>query len=98
MLVATYIVFFAERRNISLLIIGSLKGLLGAAIYVVIRNPPWSTISIIPDIILPATLLLIMMFSVAVTWLIWAAFDLDPPQKRIREGYRNCCNWIKEDK
>ena len=85
MAIATYIVFFAERRSPSLIMVGSVKGLLGAAIYIVVRDPPWSSISIIPDIILPITLLVLMMFSIIVTWLIWKAFDLDPPQKRFKE-------------
>lgn len=95
MMIGTYLIFISERRTPFLAVIGLVKGMLGAAIYLVVRQPLWvdTHAPTIPDLILPVTLLLMFVFSTLVTYLIWARFDLDPPQKRIRVLFRCAGNW-----
>ena len=87
MLIGGYLVFISERRTPFVVITGLVKGLLGAGIYLVIRQPLWfgTHAPPIPDVILPLTLLIMFTFSAIVTRLIWSAFDLDPPQDRAKE-------------
>lgn len=95
MMIGAYLIFLSERRTPFLAVIGLVKGMLGVAIYLVVRDPPWinTHAPTLPQLILPITLLLMLAFSVIVTWLIWALFDLDPPQKRIKELYRCARDW-----
>ena len=95
MLVGGYLVFFAESRTPFLTIVGVIKGMLGAAIYLTVREPLWvdTHAPSAPEIILSVTLILLLVFSGLVTGLIWQAFDLDPPQQRARELFRCGKKW-----
>ena len=86
MLIGGYLVFISEQRTPFILVTGLVKGLLGTLIYLVVRDPPWviAYIPWVPDILLPITLLVMFVFSVIVTVLIWLAFGLDSPQERIK--------------
>lgn len=95
MLIAGYLVFLSERRTPFVVITGVVKGSLGVAIYIVVRQPLWvdTHTPTVPEVILPLTLLIMLAFSVIVTGLIWRAFDLDPPQKRVKELARCARQW-----
>ena len=100
MLIGGYLVFFAERRTPFILVTGLVKGLLGTLIYLVIRDPPWAVayIPLVPDILLPITLIVLLTFSVIVTILIWLAFDLDTPQERITELSHCGRKWVSRQR
>lgn len=95
MVVGGYLVFISERRTPLLLVTGVVKGLLGAAIYLVIRQPLWVSAHTptLPDVIVPVTLLILLVFSIIVTRIIWAAFDLDSPQDRVIELAHCVTEW-----
>lgn len=95
MLIGGYLVFLTERRTPFLIVIGLVKGMLGAAIYLVVRQPLWmdTHAPTIPELIIPITLVLLFAFSAIATYMIWALFDLDPPQKRIKVLYRCAKSW-----
>lgn len=81
--VAGYLIFLAERDDPMLLVIALMKGLLGALIYVLVRDPWWAAHEAVEGFLLPATLLLLCLFSVSVTWLIWQHFQLVSPTERL---------------
>lgn len=95
MMIGGYLIFISERRTPFLVAIGMIKGMLGAAIYLVVRQPLWvdAHAPTIPELILPITLILMFVFSALVTYMIWTLFDLDPPQTRIRVLLRCARSW-----
>lgn len=86
LLIAGYLLAFAERVSKLLLVIGLVKALLGGAIYLVVREPPWAVryAFFTMDILLPITLALLLVFSFLVTIAIWTAYDLDRPDTRLK--------------
>ena len=98
MLIAGYLIFLSESRTPFLVIVALVKGTLGVAVYLTVRQPLWMDVHAptLPEIILPITLLLILAFSVLVTRLIWETFDLDPPQQRARELAYCAREWWSE--
>ena len=95
MMIGGYLVFISERRSPFILITGLVKGLLGTMVYLVVRDPPW-VVTRLPwfeDIGLTLTLLVMFVFSIIVTILIWRAFNLDPPNDRIKELGNGAMEW-----
>lgn len=100
MLIGGYLVFLSERRTPFIVITGVVKGSLGAGMYLVVRQPLWvgTHTPLIPEVILPVTLLIMLAFSFIVTGLIWMAFGLDSPQTRARELARCGKKWCSRQR
>ena len=95
MMIGSYLVFISERRTPFVLVTGLVKGLLGTLVYLVVRDPPWVITHIpwIADTVMLLTLIVMFVFSVIVTILIWRAFDLVPPNDRFKELGNCAMEW-----
>lgn len=83
--VAGYLVFFSRANGALLTALALTKGLLGACLYIVIREPTWVVYGGVERYLVPFTILLLFAFSALVTILIWNAYDLRAPRDRLRE-------------
>lgn len=79
MLVAGWLIFGNAENCWSLNLIALSKGTLGALIYVLVRDPPWATIGMLEGILLPIALLMLLIFSVQITWVIIQVYELKNP-------------------
>ena len=95
MVIAGYLVFLSERREPFIMVTALVKGLLGTLVYLVVRDPPWVVrrFEWAGDLSLTLTLIVMFVFSVIVTILIWQAFDLLPPKDRIKQLGRSVKVW-----
>lgn len=95
LLVAGWLVFLADKHTRLLSSIAITKGLLGGTIYLVVRRPPWEWYLPFKDELVPLALLLIAIFSVQVTYLIWRAYDLEAPQDLICRYLDACHRFVR---
>lgn len=85
LVVAGWIVFFSRTHAALLTTTAVVKGLLGACIYLIVREPSWIFTPDAEVFLLPVTLVLLYVFSALVTALIWKAYNLVPPWTRARQ-------------
>lgn len=81
-LVAGWLVFFAERATRLLSAFALTKGVLGGALYLQVANPPWEWYAVVEEEITPVLLLVFLVYSGLVTAVIWRHFDLAAPWNR----------------
>lgn len=86
-LVGLYLWGLPERASIVLRLIALVKFALGVMIYLLVRRPAWAVRAELYDmgLLVPIAVGLLLLVSVIMTWLIWQAYELDPPWTRCRE-------------
>lgn len=87
LVVAGWLVFFAEKHTTLLSVTAIVKGILGACIYLIVRQPEWAFYTPFRPHLLPLTLVTLFAFSVLVTVLIFKLYDLATPWKRLGQLY-----------
>lgn len=89
--VALYLIGFAEKKSLFLMVVALLKALLGTLIYLIVLEPEWAFLGSFDGLLLPLALVVLGIISVVFTWLLWQVYSLDNPAKRL---FRDMLSWI----
>lgn len=89
--IGSYLVFVSEDNTPMVIMIGSTMGLLGSILYLIVRQPVWAFARIpdLPNVLLPSSLGLFLIYVVLETLQMWRDRDLDRPDKRVRTLLRD---------